>query len=135
VNAITTIVPERERRRLVSTLGLLASDQDGEVLAAARAACRLLKPYGFTPAEFIAKALEPAPTPKPDYMSGFTGGSTRGTVHGHQGDARLCLVMGEELLNDWEKGFLHSLIGQRSLSPKQADKLRAIKTKIERGGH
>lgn len=113
MNAVAPIVAERDRRRLISALSLLASDKDGEVVAAARAACRLLSPYGVTPAELIGIALDPPAKPKPDPFAGFPSG---GALRSHEALARMCLVRGAEVLNSWEMGFLESIIRERSLN-------------------
>lgn len=123
MTALVPNIPDRDRRRLVSAVGLLASDRDGEVVAAARAACRLLEPHGTNLSQLVEAAL----TPMPWRVS--RAGSLR-TVD-HRTLARKCLAMSKHL-SDWEAGFLESLVrwdGQ--LSPKQAAALDRIESKID----
>jgi hypothetical protein len=131
MNMVLTI-PDRDRRRVISAVGLLTSDKDGEVCAAARAACRLLKPHGLTVADLIERALEPSPDPAPwpkahrpaPWRSHFGAQPSN-----HRSLARMCLAAGG--LNDWERQFLISIGRESELTPKQWSKLRAIEAKIE----
>ena len=123
MSALIPILPDRDRRRLVSVVGLLASDKDGEVVAAARAAYRLLQPHGVTVAQLVEAALPSSPwrdAPKPQPM---------------RTDARrlaLLRLSMTEYLNAWELAFCRDLArGYGPLSPRQAAKLRTIKQKID----
>ena len=120
MNALVRI-PDRDRRRVVSAAGLLASDKDGEVVAAARAVCRLLKPLGTTPAALIDAALAPKPS---DAGFGWE------PVRDHRHLARACLAM-DAHLNAWEIGFLDDVSRQPRLTDRQLAKLRQIQAKLD----
>ncbi len=124
MSALAPILPDRDRRRLVSAVGLLSSDKDGEVVAAARAASRLLQPHGVTVAQLVEAALTPTP-----WREAHRPDPVRAVDHRHL--ARMCLAMAA-LLNEWEIGFLTNLARwDGPLTAKQRAKLNAVATKIE----
>ncbi len=122
MSALVPILPDRDRRRLVSTVGLLASDRDGEVVAAARATGRLLQPYGTTLARLVEVALSPAPRAhRPDPVR----------ADNHRNLARMCLGMSQHL-SAWEVAFCRDIArGCGPLTPRQVAKVKAIEAKIE----
>lgn len=62
---MTKVIPLAQLALLEKCLGMLGSDQDGEVLNAARKSAKILKDHGFTWAELLRKQVsvdfEPAP--------------------------------------------------------------------------
>lgn len=125
MTALIPHLPDRDRRRLISTCGLLASDKDGEVVAAVRAACRLLKPHDLTIAGLVVIALTPRPSPWRESRCPEPVRSDGRRL------ARLCLSM-SEYLNGWEISFCRDIAsGRGPLTPKQAAKLGAIEAKID----
>jgi hypothetical protein len=89
------------RAKLAAILGLLGSDHDGEVLAAARMAERIRRAAGTTWPDLLA-----APDPSPSRF-----------VHW-----RVLLSRAQakpELLSPWEAGFLASIARRTSTTPKQ----------------
>jgi len=107
-----------ERARLAKTLALLASDQPGEVQAAAAAACRIVHAAGVT----WAQVLKPPPVEKPLPELG----TWRATVAD-------CLARPGSL-RPWEAGFLRDLPGFRRLSVKQRYVLREIADRVLQRG-
>jgi hypothetical protein len=103
-----------DRAKLAKVLGLLDSDREGEALAAARAAARLVKQRGIG----WAQVLEPPPIEKtlPEL------GTWRQTV------ARCLERPGS--LRSWEVGFLRDLPGFRRLSGKQRYCLKEIADRV-----
>ena len=93
------------RRKLVSILGMLGSDADGERAAAGLLATKLLKSASLTwdqliPEQPIALHRDAPPSP-----------AWRATV-------AFCQKRNWQL-TAWERGFLESVACRRSLSPKQ----------------
>lgn len=58
-------LPEDARTRLIKLLGMLGSSHEGEVLAAARHACRLLQEHGMTWESLLVASLFPPQPPGP----------------------------------------------------------------------
>jgi hypothetical protein len=107
-----------DRDRLAAVLGMLGSDHDGVILAAARQAERMRREAGCMWAEIIAPQQHQLPT------------------RGIEEQLRLCLEW-LDFLNAWERGFVLSLRRQSRLSEKQAAKLATITDKVDalvRGG-
>ena len=121
---MTPLLPNDAHRAALSA-GLLTSDRDGEVVAAARALVGLLAKGGLDPrsvvaaglARLVPSSLAAGPAPAPAYEGGW---QTRARM------ARL-----SPHLNDWEHGFLRDILAQGSLSPRQQRKLKAILAKSE----
>lgn len=113
----------RDQRRAALSAGLLASDQDGEVVAAARALCGLLKKGDLDPALVVsAGLLAVAPAPMPTrYPSGFL----------RPLNERARMARSSPHLNGWERDFLDSVIDRRGLSQRQESALKAILRKAE----
>jgi len=116
---------ETDRDRLIKLLGMTGSDADGEVVNAARLANRLLRERqetweaALTPKPIVVYPTHsPPPRPRP---------RPRGrTDTPWAAMCRIMLWQYDELLNDWERMFLGSIMQQASLSEKQ----RAVLTKI-----
>ena len=51
------------------------------------------------------------------------------SIYPHQREANDCLAW-SEAISDWERDFLIDISAQRTLSPKQKEKLAAILTKV-----
>lgn len=127
MSALVPILPDRDRRRLVSVAALLESDRDGEVLGALMAARRLLKPHNLTVAQLFEVALTPQAAPWPETRRPDP---VRAGDHRHI--ARTCLAAGAGI-NSSECSFLDSITRwDGSLTPKQRAALEAIEAKIER---
>ena len=114
-----------DQRRAALSAGLLASDHDGEVVAAARALVCLLKKGDLDPAAVVTAGLEsvaapPLPAPK-RYPCGYP----------RPMRDRAWMARSSPNLNDWERGFLNDIIRCSSLSPRQEDMLRKIVRKSE----
>ena len=120
-----------DKRRVLASAGLLQSDKAGEVAGAAHAIGRILQKGNLDLPGVIRRGLiEPAAAP-----AGFGAIASRpqhyDTPARHQVSVRMCQAIGE-LLTEWEQEFLASIAGQRRLSEKQRDRLKAIEAKIER---
>ena len=122
---MTAPLAPNDVRRAALSAGLLTSDRDGEVVAAARALVGLLAKGGLDPRSVVAAGLTHqvpssfavGPAPAPPYRGAW---QTRARM------ARL-----SPHLNDWERGFLGDILAQGSLSHRQESKLRAILNKSE----
>ncbi len=106
-------VPARDK--LLKILPLLGSDKAGERDAAGLAAVRLLRRAGLDWADVI-----PAPTTVTQ--------STRSEVPWRE-VAKACAFR-QGMLRPWEVGFVHSILQQRSLSPKQRGCLYGIAERL-----
>lgn len=111
-------------RRAIAAAALLSSDRDGEVIAAARGLNRLLRGEGLDPASVIAAGLaaantRPAPTSPPPFAAEPLW------------KRRARMAQACPYLTDWESNFLTGVVGQRGLSEKQEERLRAILAKAE----
>jgi hypothetical protein len=107
---------------LRASLALLASDKDGEVLAAAAAAKRLLDKAGLGFADLVPL---PAPPPGPAASPWQSPAYPRspGSVREHQHEAFMLLACGYRW-DDWKRQFLGDIRQRRrDLTPLQADKL------------
>lgn len=120
--------------RLGKLLGMLGSEHAGERAAAGLKANELVRDRGtswmqITDSLKLAAATECEPRPQPRPMSnpfGFRHDITRP----HQRTAMLCLLQ-NIYLNDWERGFLTSIRAERTITPRQREKLEAIVAKID----
>jgi hypothetical protein len=82
-----------DRRKLVSCLGMLGSDHDGECLAAARAAHRLVSQLRLTWSDIVTPAAAPAPS-----------------VHKAEWQSQLTMLDSRwGLLTEWERNFASSI--------------------------
>jgi hypothetical protein len=96
-----------DREKLARVLGMLGSEHDGEVIAAARQAERIRCDAGMT----WGQILTPVPVLVDDH------------------DAA-----NDDLLTPWEQGFLSSLRRQTyPMTPRQREVLDRIRMKVERG--
>lgn len=113
-------LPHNKRIKLERLLGMLGSSFDGEIAAAGRAANALVKGAGLTWGDALAPAGRP-PQKKPE-------------VKWWQEDALACLAH-EELISEWEEGFLSNMLERESLpTEKQREKLRQIMDRLGLGG-
>jgi len=107
-----------DRQRLAKLLGMMGSAHDGEVIAAARHAERLLADAGLTWAEIVVPRL-PAPPQRQNV----------GTV----ADAIRFVIKHEVVLTDWERGFVRDLRRLKyPLSPRQLEVLERLVEKAQR---
>ena len=109
-----TALAKADRIKLAKVLALLDSDKEGEALAAARAAARLVRERGAT----WRQVIEPAAIEKtlPEL------GTWRATV------ARCLECRGS--LRAWEVGFLRDLPAFQRLSTKQRYVLKEIADRV-----
>jgi hypothetical protein len=119
--------PQVERDRLARLLGMVGSVHDGEALAAARLADKLVRRCGLTWADVFAPP-EPALAPS-------SGNLLIGWPAQWRSAVRMCGRY-ETSLGDRERSFLQSLATyKRRPSPKQLTWLRSIAERmIEAGG-
>ena len=122
-----------EHTKLSKLLAMLASDQDGEALAATRMVVRLLAKHGKRPEDLklgiatpqYANARPAQPPPPPSK-------NPRPQPH-YTGNAAIAVQLLEKLrghISDWEIGFLSSLTkmhAYRKLSEKQERVLNKLK--------
>lgn len=117
------LLPNDERRAALSA-GLLTSNHDGEVVAAARALCMLLKKRNLDPASVVSAGLAAIVSPAAPECS------RRGVSLSLWERARAALQ--SHSLNDWERNFVSDICSRRKLSPRQEETLRSIVAKAER---
>lgn len=139
LSKVVPALPDRDRRRVIASAALMASDKDGEALAAVRATCRMLAPHGIGPADLIAAALatrdrDPRQCQEPDPFGArrhrqepqrYSHSSAQ-----HQRLARMCLMQAC-YINEWQREFLTSIVRERSLTARQQQKLTDIVAKID----
>ena len=107
-----------DRGRLAKLLGLLGSDHDGEVVAAARQVERLRADAGLTWPEILVPRL-PSPPQRQNVR----------TV----ADAIDFVIEHEVALTDWERGFIRDLRRLKyPLSPRQLEVLERLVEKAHR---
>lgn len=131
-------LPDRDRRRVMAAAALMTSDKDGEALAAVRATCRMLAPHGVGIADVVAAALAARPLDNPRREARPQRSTRRRPAAPdhmymttpHQRLAKMCILQNEHI-NDWERAFLDSILRERTLSPRQHQKLEAIAAKID----
>ena len=119
------LLSPNDARRAALSAGLLTSDHDGEVVAAARALVGLLTKGSLDPRSVVAAGLaqEVQPSFNPTAVAAPV---YRGTWQHRTRMARL-----SPHLNDWERGFLTDILAHGSLSQRQQSKLKAILAKSE----
>lgn len=131
-----SLLDPNDTRRLRSSLARLASDHEGEVVAAASAASRILAKAGLGFADLgVAQVPEPArataaPFVRRDVTEPAWGPRRRphevNLGRQHQVRAKLLLGSGHAW-EEWEQGFLSSIAGwNSSLSVKQAKRLAEL---------
>ena len=120
----TRPLPPAVLDRLVKVLGMLGSAHDGEVVAAARQAGKILQQHGHTWSDLphlatpppIPESIRPRPAPPP----------TSGDWH----DAAAACLRRADLLTEWERDFVGTLTGRRKLTAKQAAVLAKIVDRV-----
>jgi hypothetical protein len=112
-SSIARSLPPAVADRLIKIIGLFGSAHDGEVVAAARQATRLLREHDCTWAEL----LEPIVLPPPPARSRHRPAAQHAPAD-WRANAAACLARAD-LLTDWEHRFVANLFGFRRLSPKQ----------------
>lgn len=134
-------LPPADRRRIISSSELMASDTDGEALAAVRATGRLLAPHGVGLADVFKAALDDAPVPLGRASSSpprspyapYERPFEAKVIRQHERLARHCLAFPDRL-TAWEREFLTSIASERTLSSRQSDRLQAIARAVEMKG-
>jgi hypothetical protein len=129
-SSITRPLPPAIADRLVKIAGLLASDQPGEVVAAARQATRLLREHDCTWGELLQPIVLPQPAsptrprhhPAPRYE------------HVDWRAAAAACLRRSDLLSDWEHRFVADLRGFQRLSPKQTAILVQLIERVRAAG-
>lgn len=112
-------------RRAAHSAALLASDLDGEVIAAARAFVGILAKGGLDPRSVVAAGLAHGVGPKP------AAGPMATQVYRGPWQQRARMARLSPHLNDWERGFLADILAHGSLSQRQESCLKAILVKSE----
>ena len=106
------------RRRLLACLGLLASDRDGEALAAARGAVRTLQAAGLIWDQVVVGS---EPNGEEDDPAGWLADLA---LAGRHADA----------LSGWERAFIAGVARVASPSAKQRDRLTQIAAALRAEG-
>ena len=112
-------------RRAAHSAALLASDLDGEVIAAARAFVGILAKGGLDPRSVVAAGLAHGVGPKP------AAGPMATQVYRGPWQQRARMARLSPHLNDWERSFLADILAHGSLSQRQERCLKAILVKSE----
>ena len=114
-----------ERTKLARILALLASDQPGEVVAAAHAANRMVKAAGLSWSDVLTGFPVEPPISRP--------GWTAPPTVDHMADVRMCQRHFNSLTT-WEMGFVSDLAQRRSVTQRQREVLAAIAAKVRTAG-
>jgi hypothetical protein len=117
-----------DARRAALSAGLLASNHDGEVVAAARALCGLLQKGGLDPSAVIAAGLSGGERDR------YGAAAVRSVDARRPWRERARRARLSPYLNDWERDFLSDVVGWSSLSARQEATLKAILAKSEGAG-
>ena len=112
-------------RRAAHSAALLASDLDGEVIAAARAFVGILAKGGLDPRSVVAAGLAHGVGPK------LAAGPMTSQVYRGPWQQRARMARLSPHLNDWERSFLADILAHDSLSQRQERCLKAILVKSE----
>lgn len=119
-----------DRARLAQIAALFWSPVEGEQQAALHAFRRLLDAAGATPHDALGVTEDEAPPPTAAPAETQDTGEA-GHVPDHHRLVRELAIAGRGVLTRWEADFLTGLLGFRSLSPKQLDRLAEIRAKVE----
>ena len=112
----------RDRESLAKILGMIGSDHDGEVLSAARKANAMVRAAGLTWQQVLLVRPSAAQSTPPAWKRPGEGD--------HVALATELLRAGPGILTDWEGDFLRSLLGFKTLKPKQTERLAIIRRKV-----
>ena len=118
----------RDQRRAALSAGLLASDHDGEVVAAARALCGLLKKSDLDPATVVAAGLSAVAAPPMPMPPRCPSGYPRPLSE------LVRMARYSPHINDYERRFLNDIMDRRNLSVRQESLLKAILRKSKGPG-
>ena len=123
-----------DARRASLAAGLLASGNDGEVLAAARALIAILAKLGREPASVVADGLA---APKLGMNSPTPADASAGPAQYPYSYARpmrdrAWMAQSSPHVNKWERQFLGDMAKCSDPTPRQASKLKAVLAKAER---
>lgn len=123
-----TALPAKQLDRLSKIAGLLASDQAGEVVAAAAAGTRILRDARLTWADLVQGSITTTTAPRK---------AKRPPQPAPAGDWRDDVVACRarlDLMSEWERRFLANLAGFTSLSPKQVTVLARLRERVRAAG-
>jgi hypothetical protein len=121
VAPMTALLDPRTADKLARICGMFGSDHDGERAAAAQMADKLVKQQGLRWADVISITPCSMAPPRPSTVA----------KSDYERSIRSALRDGAGVLNDWELGFLSSLLERKRLTQKQINKLRDIGFKVE----
>jgi hypothetical protein len=119
--------------KLAKIAGLLASDQPGEVVAAAAAGTRSLRAAGLTWQDALAPGALAAPPPRAAPRTKRRTKSKSAPAGDWINDVAACQAR-PDLMTAWERQFLLSLTGFTTLSPKQAAVLARLRERVRVAG-
>jgi hypothetical protein len=126
-------IPGPAFNKLVKIAGLLTSDQDGERSAAALMASNILRTHKVSWAELLTRGvviLHEAP-PRPEPQPPPESPRSPWDEPAWKDAARKARTKYGDLLTEWERGFLSSILERSHLSDKQMATLVRIATKIK----
>jgi hypothetical protein len=118
------LLPNDQRRAALSA-GLLVSEHDGEVVAAARALVGFLKKGDLDPASVVSAGLSAVSTPP----VALPGRAPSGFPQPMSERARMARYSPH--INEWERDFLNDMIDRLRFSPREENKLKSILRKSE----
>ncbi|HTS09102.1 MAG TPA: hypothetical protein VMP68_26285 [Candidatus Eisenbacteria bacterium] len=127
-------LPQTQRDKLIRILGMLGSDFDGERASAGVLASNLLKSLGLTWEDVIAKIAEENPKQEQarqqQYNSYDPYQYKTYDDYAHWRTKLWFLRDNDDLLSDWETGFVESLNRRTRITPRQEEILDQIYSKI-----
>ena len=118
-------LPPADARRAAHSAALLASDREGEVIAAARAFVGILAKGGLDPRSVVAAGLAHSVSPK------LAANPMATPVYRGPWQQRARMARLSPHLNNWELGFLGDILAHGSLTQRQETCLKAILVKSE----
>ena len=118
-------LPPADARRAAHSAALLASDREGEVIAAARAFVGILAKGGLDPRSVVAAGLARVVGPK------LAADPVTTPVYRGPWQQRARMARLSPHLNNWELGFLGDILAHGSLTLRQESCLKAILVKSE----
>ena len=118
-------LPPADARRAAHSAALLASNHEGEVIAAARAFVGILAKGGLDPRSVVAAGLAHGVGPK------LAADPVATPVYRGPWQQRARMARLSPHLNNWEMGFLGDILARGSLSQRQETCLKAILVKSE----
>ncbi len=136
---VTALQPSDQRRAALSA-GLLASNHDGEVVAAARALCGLLRKGNLDPATVVSAGLTAVISPAVPVVPRASAAGAWSDISSWRGGSlrplgqRARMARYSPHINDWERQFLNDMMDLRRFTERQETTLKAILRKSEGPG-